>query len=169
MRFEATLKSALYQPWKSNYIDYTKLKSLLKEDDVDSSTKEGHATRNWSDADEGAFVEELVNVQLEKVNSFQVATYQSLRDRTSKCETRLEKLALPKEQSGEDNGSDGENEGKGEGENGNGETRKSSGSNDKEEDLHKVLDQLDDISKEVNELEKFSRINYTGFLKAAKV
>ena len=168
MRFEATLKSAIYKPWKSNYIDYTKLKSLLKEDDVanvDSPTTESHGIRNWSDADEGAFVEELVNVQLEKVNSFQVTTYQSLRERTSKCEARLENLALSKVEEEDDPDIEGGIKDKDE----NGETSIKSGSDDKEAELNEVLGELDSISKEINELEKFSRINFTGFLKAAKV
>ena len=34
--------------------------------------------------------------------------------------------------------------------------------------LREVLRELDTITKEVSELERYSRINYTGFLKAAK-
>ena len=39
---------------------------------------------------------------------------------------------------------------------------------EKDKTLNSVLSRLDKISKETNELEKYSRINYTGFLKAAK-
>ena len=165
MRFEATLKGAIYQPWKSDYIDYTKLKDLLKEEDAANADSSGQGIRNWSDADEGAFVEELVNVQLEKVNSFQVSTYQSLRERTSKCEARLEKLALSKVEGTGDQEDADESEGKGE----DGEFSKKSDSDKENVESNEVLGELDAISKEINELEKFSRINFTGFLKAAKV
>ena len=39
---------------------------------------------------------------------------------------------------------------------------------EKQSTLKEVLSELDQITKETNELEKYSRINYTGFLKACK-
>ncbi|MCJ1384954.1 Phosphate metabolism transcription protein [Xylographa soralifera] len=145
MRFGKTLRSSIYEPWKENYIDYPKLKSLLREDETadDNGGK-------WTDDDEGHFVEELVNVQLEKVNSFQVDTYKELRERTAKCESRLEDIAVP--QSKEKNTSE--------------ETKPRK--DEKDSTLQEVEKELDAISKDINELEKYSRINYTGFLKAAK-
>ena len=144
MHFSKTLKNSIYEPWKSNYIDYAKLKQLLREDGPREEEKK------WTEDDEGQFVEELVNVQLEKVNAFQSETYKSLRERTSECESKLEKLteAEKKDQQAED------------------EDEKKDGEN--QETLKEVLKELDDITEEVNELEKYSRINYTGFLKAAK-
>jgi len=146
MRFGKKLRNSIYTPWEQKYIDYSKLKQLLREDDPESESRE------WTEDDEGRFVEELVNVQLEKVNAFQVETYKGLRDRTSECEARLQKLDISdrdarqgpyKEQ--------GENEKRGE-----------------DGSLDVVLQELDGISKGIGELEKYSRINYTGFLKAAK-
>ena len=144
MHFSRTLKKSIYEPWKSNYIDYAKLKQLLREDGPQEEEKK------WSEDDEGQFVEELVNVQLEKVNAFQVETYKSLRERTSECESKLEKMteAEKQNQQAEDEG-EKEDEGN-------------------QKTLREVLKELDDITEEVNELEKYSRINYTGFLKAAK-
>ena len=151
MRFEATLQKSIYKPWKFNYIDYAKLKRLLKDDDATddgSSWKPGGENKTWTQADEGAFVEELVNVQLEKVNAFQVDTYNELRERISKCEARLEPLVVSgDEQTGGLENVVHEN---------------------KEMDLVNLLGELDGISQEISELEKYSRINYTGFLKAAK-
>src|SRR3954447_1026864 len=88
MRFGLTLRQSIYTPWKDYYIDYPKLKKLLKEDSVADDDA------GWTEQDEGAFVEELLNVQLEKVNEFQSQTYSQLRDKTSACEARLEKIAL---------------------------------------------------------------------------
>ena len=151
MRFEATLQKSIFKPWKINYIDYAKLKRLLKDDDAVNEGSPGKLrgeNQTWTEADEGAFVEELVNVQLEKVNAFQVDTYSALRERISKCEARLEPLvALGDEQVG---------------------SRKNLVDEDKKNELTKLLGELDGASQEISELEKYSRINYTGFLKAAK-
>jgi SPX domain protein involved in polyphosphate accumulation len=145
MRFGRTLRNAIYEPWKDHYIDYTKLKSLLREHETGETDK-----HSWTDQDEGRFVEELVNVQLEKVHTFHAEKYRELGERTARCETKLEGVSGHKgaeERTGEDSGATSEN---------------------KVPILTEVEEELDSISKEINELEKFSRINYTGFLKAAK-
>lgn len=158
MRFGRTLKKSVYEPWRDYYIDYKALKKLLRESDVsdqESPTRRADGGRKWTEEDEGAFVEELINVQLEKVNNFQVETYKQLRDQTSRCEARLEALVSQAE-----------------GENSKGELEESVKQDDQGEEkqtvLKEVLVELDSITKETNELEKYSRINFTGFLKAAK-
>ena len=144
MHFSRTLKNSIYEPWKSSYIDYAKLKQLLREDGPQEEEQK------WTEDDEGQFVEELVNVQLEKVNAFQVETYKSLRECTSECESKLEKVTEVEKQKNQTSDEDEkENE-------------------DNQKTLKEVLKELDDVTEEVNELEKYSRINYTGFLKAAK-
>ena len=55
MKFGQTLKKSIYKPWEASYIDYGKLKQLLREDNVDDND-------GWTEDDEGAFVEELINV-----------------------------------------------------------------------------------------------------------
>ena len=145
MHFGATLTKSIYDPWRSSYIDYSTLKRLLREDE-----NKGKANEIWTDEDEGRFVEELVNVQLEKVNAFQVDTHKSLRERTSTCEGKLNALKSAKE-AGPDDGESKEQD-----------TAR------REAVLKEVLEELDKITKEVNELEKYSRLNFTGFLKAAK-
>lgn len=144
MHFGQTLKNSIYEPWRSNYIDYAALKSLLREDQT-----KGKEEEKWTDEDEGRFVEELVNVQLEKVNAFQATTHQSLRERTSACEEKLNGIKATKDEG----------------------TDEHSAEQDKahrEAVLKEVLEELDKITMEVNELEKYSRLNFTGFLKAAK-
>lgn len=145
MHFGETLKKSIYEPWRSNYIDYSVLKSLLREDQ-----KKGKAKENWTDEDEGRFVEQLVNVQLEKVNTFQADTHQSLRERTTACEEKLNSI-----KSVQDTGTDDQES-----------TQQDTPHG--ESVFKEVLEELDRITMEVNELEKYSRLNFTGFLKAAK-
>ncbi|KAA8647490.1 hypothetical protein EYZ11_004402 [Aspergillus tanneri] len=145
MRFGKTLKNSTYQPWNGKYIDYHKLKVLLKEHDVTGDGSDSDSSQ-WTEQDEEAFVQELINVQLDKVNAFQVETSQQLRERTTACEQKLRPLA-PDADHGtlvvED------------------EVQRRSVASE-------VLHELDGITREVSELEKYSRINFTGFLKAAK-
>lgn len=154
MRFGKTLRNSIYEPWKQYYIDYTKLKQLLREDDSGNNTDE------WTDKDEETFFDELINNQFEKVKNFHREVYQKLRDRTSKCEQKLEPVANSvngPQENGEDNTKAA----------GNG--KKPLPSEDEGKKIMKeVRDELDNITKETNELEKFSRVNYTGFLKIAK-
>ena len=151
MRFGKTLQDSVYEPWKVHYIDYSKLKKLLREEEVANGRFSSTTVKQpWTDEDEGKFVEELINVQLERVNAFQAETHRQLRDRTAKCEAELEKIAS--QEKGQPNQKDSQNTPKIE-----------------EDDFRKEkLKELDDITNEISELEKYSRINYTGFLKAAK-
>ena len=149
MRFGKTLHDSVYEPWKPYYIDYAKLKGLLREDDAGENLSNNSTGRKWTAADEGAFTEELVNVQLEKVNNFHKETIKHLQDKCTECEAKLEGYRRaeqsPKEKSA-------------------GKAEELSGS----DTLAAVLEELDSITEEVNELEKYSRLNYAGFLKAAK-
>lgn len=145
MHFGETLKQSIYEPWRSSYIDYAVLKGLLRENDT-----KGKAKEEWTEEDEGRFVEELVNVQLEKVNAFQVDTYKSLRERTSECEEKLSGIKSIDESEGDDKESTEQDTAR------------------KKTKSEEVLEELDKITMEVNELEKYSRLNFTGFLKAAK-
>ena len=151
MRFGKTLKNSIYKPWAFKYIDYTKLKQLLREDDT--LEEDG---RGWTEDDEGRFVEELVNVQLEKVNAFQAETYKGLRERTSECEARLEKEAGSEAGDQKISGQMHEQD------------EKQDENSQEDSKLQQVLKELDGVTNEINELEKYSRINYTGFLKAVK-
>ncbi|RHZ55641.1 SPX domain protein [Aspergillus thermomutatus] len=144
MRFGKTLKKSIYPPWNGKYIDYHKLKVLLKEHDVTEDASDSEESQ-WTEQDEEAFVQELINVQLDKVNAFQVETSQQLKERTSACETRLLPLAPNADQ----------------------ETA-TVDEKEKKSIAAEVLRDLDQIAKEVSELQKYSRINFTGFLKAAK-
>ena len=160
MRYGQTLERAIYGPWKDNYIDYRKLKKLLRDDDSAENSPAGRRDDSWTDQDVENFYAELTNVQLEKVQNFHQATYQKLRDRTSKCEAKLDPIAASIKSDNESRSSE---------ENGNGNGKKSMPSDEEKTKILKgAAEELDSITKEVNELEKYSRINYTGFLKIAK-
>lgn len=159
MRFGRTLEKAIYPPWRDNYINYAKLKKLLREDDSANNSPERQSSDKWTEEDEGAFVDELVNNQLEQVHAFHKETYEKLTEQTAKCEARLDSIAVV------GNGKEDEQKKDGEGSNG----KKAVPSEDEKKDtLKDVLKQLDQITKETNELETYARINYAGFLKAAK-
>lgn len=151
MRFGRTLEKSTYQPWRDHYIDYAKLKKLLREDDSANNSPDRQTSDRWTEEDEGAFVDELVNVQLEQVHAFHKDTYEKLSEQTAKCEASLDSIAVA------DKGSEG----------GNGKKPVPS-EEEKKSTLQDVLKQLDQITKETNELETYARINYAGFLKAAK-
>ena len=144
MKFGRSLQQSIYEPWRENYINYKKLKALLREDDVVVGSKDNP----WTDEDEQRFVDELANVQLEKINAFQVETYKTLKERTSQCESKLEQYVANKEAETEE--------------------RKERDEEEKLNFLNETSNELDSIRDEVTRLEKFSRINYTGALKAAK-
>ena len=147
MRFGKTLKASIYAPWEHHYIDYSKLKRLLREHETESPPVEGAGSGGgptWTEEDEETFVQELVNVQLDKVNAFQVETYKDLRARTSECESKLEPLVVE------------------------GDEAPVKDEEERKSIAQETLQELDSITREVSELEKFSRINFTGFLKAAK-
>lgn len=150
MRFGKTLQASIYPPWRDHYIDYTKLKQLLREvsdsDDSPTGTPQTEpAQHEWTEHDESRFVHELINVQLEKVHSFQLSMNNALDERTSHCEQRLEKLVAANQGDEADFTPE-----------------------QKAKVLKQTLAELDTVTKEINELERFSRINFTGFLKAAK-
>lgn len=156
MKFGTTLRNAVYEPWRESYIDYAKLKKLLREDD--SSRKDDA----WTDEDAQAFYAELVNSQLEKVTSFHKSTYQKLRDRTAKCESKLDPVA--KAVQDDDKPTNDEPPASYAA----AAKKPSPSEGERKRILKEVIEELDKITKDINELEKYSRINYTGFLKIAK-
>lgn len=168
VRYGRTLEISKYGPWKDNYIDYAKLKKILREDDSapSSPTTESHP-QQWTEDDESKFVDELVNVQLEKIFKFHSEIHKGLTERVGKCEAKCDSIAVSERQENGENGA-GEGQAKGDASaNGNGKKPVLSDS-DKKTTLREILSELDKITKELNELVKYSRINYTGFLKAAK-
>ncbi|KAF5019063.1 hypothetical protein F66182_8955 [Fusarium sp. NRRL 66182] len=141
MRFGRTLRESIYPPWKDKYIDYAKLKSLLREDVADDDNQP------WTEEDETRFCEEIFNNQLEKVAQFQEQRFNALRERVDAVFEKLKELA-PVESSEEQ-----------------GVPQKSEIPTSR---LRTLESELDEITNEVRELKKYSNINYTGFLKIIK-
>lgn len=133
MRFGQQLSASIYKPWRDKYIDYARLKKLLREDEAETDAV-------WTEDDEENFVNELTNVELEKVNKHQADTAKDLEKQLKACEEKLQPIAVQ----------DGPPAGVG----------KAIAEN--------AIKELDKISDEITELKRYSRINYAGFLKAAK-
>lgn len=133
MRFGRTLRNSIYPKWKDQYIDYAKLKNLLRENEENDA--------KWTEDDETKFCDEILNVQLEKVASFQASTFKELESRTNKAAETLKELA-PEE--------------------GNQKGAILKGR------FKEIEAELDNIITETKELKNYSNINYTGFLKIVK-
>jgi len=159
MKFEETLSRSTYAPWAENYLDYRGLKLLLRDDDEDDAVD---ASKLWTDDDESRFSEELMNVQLEKVNAFQESTHQKLRERIDAAEKRLKGLNL------EGGQAEGEDEGGGGASDRGGSVIGAISKQRTKQTLQGVQSELDGVSKEVSELERYSRINYSAALKIVK-
>lgn len=87
MRFGKTLRQSIYAPWKDNYIDYSKLKSMLREDKSEDDDEP------WTEEDENRFCDEIFNTQLEKVAEFQAETVTKLRERVDAAFEKLKSLS----------------------------------------------------------------------------
>ncbi|KAI1817576.1 VTC domain-containing protein [Poronia punctata] len=87
MRFGRTLRESIYPPWKDHYIDYSKLKSMLREQNGDDDDVP------WTEEDENRFCDEMFNVQLDKVTQFQAKTAASLQQRADEVFEKLRELA----------------------------------------------------------------------------
>ncbi|KAI1311693.1 VTC domain-containing protein [Xylaria venustula] len=135
MRFGKTLRESIYPPWRDQYIDYSKLKSILRE-----NTNEDDDVP-WTEEDENRFCDEIFNVQLDKVSQFQAKTASSLQQQADAIFDKLRDLAPSDDKS------------------------KSGIANSRLEELRA---ELDAIVNEVKRLQKYSSLNYTGFLKIVK-
>lgn len=135
MRFGKTLQSSFYEPWQDKYLDYPKLKSMLREDEYEED-------ESWTENDENRFSDEIFNVQLEKVTSFHEAKFKELKDRVDSAFEKLKELPTSED----------------------GQPRSELAT----QRLKELEAELDAITNEVNELKRYSNINYTGFLKIVK-
>lgn len=90
MLFGVKLANDVYPPWKDSYIDYERLKKLLKEGvirDTSNGARKKSDDFAWSDHDESRFVEAL-DKELEKVYGFQIKEYNTLLERLGRLESQ---------------------------------------------------------------------------------
>ncbi|KND94106.1 Vacuolar transporter chaperone 3 [Tolypocladium ophioglossoides CBS 100239] len=147
MRFGKTLRDAVYEPWKDQYIDYAKLKGLLHEGKADDN-----GVVAWTEDDENRFCDEIFNVQLDKVARFRQERVDALQQRVDAAFDKLKELAPSPPADGEG-----------------GQAAASAARADiVAPRLRELEKELDDITTEVKELKKYSNVNYTGFLKIVK-
>lgn len=147
MRFGKTLQSSEYQPWQDKYLDYSKLKSMLREDEY------GLSDGSWNDDDETKFSDEIFNVQLEKVAAFHETKFRELRERVDAAFEKLKEVAPPK-----DEGASTEEQ----------KAPAAPRSDSATQRLKELEAELDEITNEINQLKRYSNLNYTGFLKIVK-
>ena len=163
------MQLSVYKPWRDGYIDYAKLKKLLKDDDSAPGSPTTENQDVWTDEDQTAFVDELIGVQLPKVAKFHADKHEELSSRVGKCEAKLDDIAVSEVKGGKDEQTEGTSKGEGVLDNSNGNGKRAVPSEqEKQKILNDVYTELEAITKDMNELEKFARINYTGFLKAVK-
>lgn len=161
MRFGKTLSTAVYEPWKENYLDYGKLKSMLREDDY------GLEDGSWTDDDETRFSDEIFNVQLGKVTSFHESKFRDLSDRVDAAFEKLKGLpaqSAPGDGAGSSSSADGARDQQGQAQ----DSASAPRSDISTQQLKELEAELDGITNELNELKRYSNMNYTGFLKIVK-
>ncbi|EPE08820.1 vacuolar transporter chaperone 2 [Ophiostoma piceae UAMH 11346] len=159
MRFGKTLRESIYPPWKAAYIDYSKLKMLLRDDEGAGSDTEGGES-GWTEDDENRFCDEIFNVQLEKVARFQEEQSNLLRERADASFEKLRELTPGEKgsvsaKSESDEGKDSKDKGK-------------EKSEITVQRVREIEAELDSITNELRQLKRYSTINYTGFLKIVK-
>ncbi|KAI8054690.1 VTC domain-containing protein [Syncephalis plumigaleata] len=138
MKFGAQLKEGLFPEWRFYYLDYDGLKRQLKE-----RTK----SNNYQETDEAYYVE-LLERELEKVYGFQVVKLGEIHRRVESLDQRVKKLR----REGTVAHTDGEAAAAVEEE---GEEK-----SDLPLAYQKIEDEVNQVLEEVNELARFTRLNY---------
>lgn len=139
MLFGVKLANEIYPPWKESYLDYEKLKKLLKESIIrDSELKRSKRKdgkdrdKFWTEKDESLFVSAL-DEELEKVYSFQTKAYDKVMKQLNRLEDETEDEAAIHNI-----------------------------------DFEAFHQQLEECLSEAQELDNFQRLNFTGFTKIVK-
>lgn len=120
-------------------MQYDHLKKLLKTGIVAAS---GHEDTTWTDQDETDFVSYL-DKELEKVYGFQTKKYQELSDKISEVETEVDRVGSASIDNAEGKSQDNIN-------------------------AQDVSKKLDEIVEAATQLDRFQRLNFTGFVKIVK-
>ncbi|OAA67852.1 spx domain containing protein [Niveomyces insectorum RCEF 264] len=177
MRFGRTLRESIYPPWKDEYIDYGKLKRLLRDDEGNhSSDTEGGGGGGggggrgsvWTEEDENRFCDEIFNVQLEKVARFQEAQANALRDRADAVFEQLRDLTPGDGGGGGSSGSTGSVSASASASTSDGKGKETTRGEITVQRVRAIEAELDRITNDLRALKRYSSLNYTGFLKIVK-
>ncbi|KAJ2393748.1 vacuolar transporter chaperone, partial [Coemansia sp. RSA 2603] len=128
MKFGQQLRESLNPDWKFYYVDYAGLKKSLYE----------RADKGYTADDEAEFVN-MLDGELEKVNSFQQTKSSEMKRRIEYCEKQVAMI-----------------------------TANSASDLAKREQLSIIEREIDAVISEVYELAKFTRLNFTAFIKIVK-
>lgn len=94
MLFGVRLANQMYPPWRDSYIEYERLKKLLKESVIENRNYSGRRSQRneqdaWTEKDESNFVA-VLDAELEKVYSFQSHKYNSIMDKLLRLEEKTD-------------------------------------------------------------------------------
>ncbi|CEP63525.1 vacuolar transporter chaperone LALA0_S08e04478g [Lachancea lanzarotensis] len=93
MLFGVRMANQMYPPWKGSYMDYERLKKLLKESVIEkadfTSRKSNRRENSWSEKDESEFVSAL-DAELEKVYGFQSSKFSSIMEKLINLERKTD-------------------------------------------------------------------------------
>ncbi|KAG8817136.1 vacuolar transporter chaperone [Serendipita sp. 399] len=167
MKFGRKISTSLYTEWKDHYLDYTRLKKYIKQ---------GNRRGTWSQETEQGFVE-LLEGELEKIQSFQASKVAELAERIHQAEREVKSLV---EGYGDDDGDENDQEHRAHDrdvEHG-GHGMDDGSDDDGESDGHS-LDALEDkwndleetvavLVADVHDLALYTKLNFTGFVKIVK-
>ncbi|KAF9919063.1 vacuolar transporter chaperone [Linnemannia zychae] len=131
MKFGSQLKASRAPHWKYYFVDYDGLKAHLKSRSLE---------RNFTQQDESDFIK-LLNIELEKVSSFQTMKLGEVQRRTEHCEFTIQQHQLP------------------------------SGKSPEKLTLSSFVvteSEINKITQDLQDLAHFQRLNYTAFLKIIK-
>lgn len=122
MLFNGKLQNEMYGPWKDYYLNYIKLKKLLKEEVIIQNA--------WTERDEQNFVSAL-DSDLENVYTFQQNTYDELNEALDQLQAKTESPSA-------------------------------------DFDVQAFTSKLELVLNQTQELNRFQRLNYSGFTKIVK-
>lgn len=158
MLFSVKLEKEIYAPWKAQYINYEKLKKHLKENvyyqptSDNDGNKRGNVKDKWTEKNESDFVHQL-DLELEKVYSFQTNQYKELDARISSLENlidnNIDDTAINSVASNNNNNN-------------------SNSTFLANFDYKKFQNDLEESLSLAQELDHFARVNFTGFVKIVK-
>ena len=176
MKFGRKLKTDIYGEWKDYYLDYSKLKQLLKD---------GTLGTRWTPSREREF-QQLLEQELEKIHNFQrakVGQYSlsleqaksldiqtaELASRIREAETAVKKLVSDYDDGEEHVHADSPNHDIEAGDPDDDEESDVDSEDATEEKFRELEEEVATLVADVHDLALYTKMNFTGFIKIVKV